>query len=100
MEGLFLCAGLGCVSIEWLRRDFVALLEKNFDFALGRFKLRAAIVGKFHAFFKQCQSLLERHVAALKLVNYLLKPLQALFKFRHGEIVSAENHGSRSTLTN
>src|SRR3954463_10685533 len=89
MPELFFCAGVGGINIEWLRRDLIALLQKYFNLALGSFQLRAAVVRKLHAFLKQRQRLLERDLALLKLVHDLFKPLQALFKLGHGEIVSA-----------
>src|ERR1700751_4901950 len=84
MLGLFFSAGLGCVGIEWLRRDLVALLQKYFNLTLGGFQLRAAVVGELHAFFKESKCLFERYFALLKLVNDLLKPLQAFFELWHG----------------
>ncbi len=75
MEELFLCAGLGCIGIEWLRRDFVALFQKYLNFTFGGFELRATVVGKLHTFFKQCKGLLKRNISSFQLIHYFLEPL-------------------------
>src|SRR3954466_12099024 len=73
MLELFLCAGLGCVGIEWLRRDLVALLQKDLDLAFSGFQLRPAIVGKSHAFLEQCKRLFQRHFTFFQLVDDFLE---------------------------
>jgi len=74
------CGRLLRHRLKRFRLEPPVLFQQNLHFAFRLFQFLATGGGKLHAFFKECQGLLQRHFSFFQFLNNLLQSLKALFK--------------------